>query len=197
MVNTGRLLEREAEEVLRSILHGELGFSVNSLDIHSASDQRYDLLIKVSSGKAKFRFGVDVKSRITPQMALDVCHQLSRLPPGLIPVLYSPVVSPRVAEIAREQDVGYVDRAGNCHLQSRDRQLLIERRGFRIDRQPTPAAADAFSTKSSRIVRALLSRPKQGWQVRELASHPEVQVSPGLVVKVKRKLVEEGYAIEH
>jgi hypothetical protein len=33
--------------------------------------------------------------------------------------------------------------------------------------------------------------------VRELAEHPDVNVSVGLVSKVKRALVEEGYAVEH
>jgi hypothetical protein len=61
---------------------------------------------------------------------------------------------------------------------------------------PTPPAVDPFSPKSSRIVRALLTQPAEGWQVRQLAEHPDVRVSPGLVVKVKRALVEEGYAVE-
>jgi hypothetical protein len=34
------------------------------------------------------------------------------------------------------------------------------------------------------------------WQVRKLAEDPNVQVSPGLVVKVKRALIEEGFAVE-
>jgi hypothetical protein len=36
----------------------------------------------------------------------------------------------------------------------------------------------------------------EGWKVRQLAEHPDVRVSPGLAVKVKRALVEEGYAVE-
>jgi hypothetical protein len=57
--------------------------------------------------------------------------------------------------------------------------------------------SDPFSPKSSRIVRVLLSRPERGWKVRELSEHPDVKVAVGLVSKVKRALLEEGYAIEH
>jgi hypothetical protein len=101
-----------------------------------------------------------------------------------------------VAEVLRAANIGYVDRAGNCWLQSSRDHLLIERQGFASERRRTPAAADPFSPKSSRIVRLLLTEPHKGWQVRELAKHPDVEVSPGLVVKVKRALAEEGYAVE-
>jgi hypothetical protein len=129
-------------------------------------------------------------------MALSVCHHIREVTAGAIPVVFAPTISPRVAEILRAQGVGYADRAGNCWLRSPRDHLLIVRQGFRGERQTTPAAADPFSTKSSRIVRALLSQPKKGWRVRELADDSEVQVSAGLVVKVKRTLVEEGYAVE-
>ena len=42
----------------------------------------------------------------------------------------------------------------------------------------------------------MLSEPAKGWKVRELAEHPDVKVSPGLVVKVKRTLVQESYVVE-
>jgi hypothetical protein len=195
-VNNERQLQRDAECVVRSILSGLPDLRVTSKVEHHAADTRHDVDIEVDSGKAGFRFAIEVKSRVTPQTALSVCQRLHTLPEGTIPVIYAPVISPRVAEIARQQGVGYVDRAGNCWLRSLHGHLLIERQGFHSERQPTPAAADPFSTKSSRIVRAMLSRPKEGWQVRKLAEHPDVQVSPGLVVKVKRALVEEGYAVE-
>jgi hypothetical protein len=102
-----------------------------------------------------------------------------------------------VAEVLREQGIGCADRAGNCWLRSPRHRLLIERRGFETGRQPTKPAADPFAVRSSRIVRAMLSRPAEGWQVRQLAGHPDVQVSVGLAVKVKRALLQEGYAVEH
>lgn len=197
MMNNERELEREADRVFRRLLGGLPGLRVQSHSLHSAADTGYDVGIEAVSGKAKFRFGVQVRSRVTPQTALAVCQRLRRLADGTIPVIYAPVISPRVAEIVREQGIGYADRAGNCWLRSLHDHLLIERQGFRTESQPTPAAGDPFSTKSSRIIRALLSQPMEGWQIRKLAEHPDVQVSVGLAVKVKRALVAEGYAVEH
>ena len=189
-------LKREAERVLRSIFEKLAELHVRSESARSATDAGCDMSVEAYSGQAKFRFCVQVKSRVTPQTALSTCEQLRGLPEGTIPVLFAPTISPRVAEIVRGQGIGYADQAGNCWLRSKHDHLLIERQGFQTERKSTPAAADPFSSKSSRIVRAMLSRPTEGWQVRKLAEHPDVRVSPGLVVKVKRALVEEGYAVE-
>lgn len=195
-MNTERELEREADRVFRNILEGMPELRVKARHHHPAAAAGCGVLIEAVSGKARYRFLVQVRSRITPQTALALCQQLRQRPEGTIAVVYAPVISPRVAQMVREQGIGYADRAGNCWLRSLHNHLLIERQGFQAERQPAPAAADPFSTKSSRIVRALLSWPGEGWQVRKLAAHPDVQVSVGLVVKVKRALVEEGYAVE-
>ena len=187
-------LEREAENVLRGILDGLADVHVKSCV--RPTDAAIDLAMEVVSSSARFQFAVQAKSRVTPQTALSLCHQFKGSPKRAIPVIFAPTISPRVAEILRDQGVGYADRAGNCWLHSPLDHLLIERQGFRGERQATPAAADPFSTKSSRIVRALLSQPQKGWRVRELADDSQVRVSAGLVVKVKRALVEEGYAVE-
>jgi hypothetical protein len=196
MVNIMRDLDRAADRVIRSILQELPDLRVESKWDHSGADQGYDLAIDASSNRARFRFGIRVRSRVTPQTALSLSQLFPPLPKGTIPVIFAPTISPRVAQILREQDIGYADQAGNCWLRSAQHHLLIERQGFPSERQPTPAAANPFSTKSSRIVRAMLTSPMEGWPVRKLAEHPDVQVSPGLVVKVKRALVEQGYAVE-
>jgi len=189
-----RELEREAEDVLRGILGGLV--DVHVMSCVRPADAALDFTMDVVSSSARFQFAVQAKSRVTPQTAMSACHRFHGGIARAIPVVFAPTISPRVTEILRAQGVGYADRAGNCWLRSPHDHLLIERQGFRGERQATPAAVDPFSKKSSRIVRALLGRPMKGWRVRELAEDPEVQVSAGLVVKVKRALVEEGYAVE-
>lgn len=194
-----RELVRIAEDVLREILKGFAEVSVQPQP-KTRSNHRPDLIVTAKSPGTKIRFAVEIKSRATPLTTLSVRDQIlamiQALPQPTIPVIFAPTISPRVAEILREQGISYADSAGNCWLHSDDGRLLIERQGFRTERHPTPAAADPFSPKSSRIVRALLSLPSKSWKVRELAEDPDVRVSPGLVVKVKRALVEEGYAVE-
>jgi hypothetical protein len=197
-VNTERGLVGEANRVIRNILQELPGFRAYPQSKQRDDAAGYDLLIRAVSPHAKLRFGVTVRSRITPQTALAMLNTLSAPRQAAIPVIYSPVISPRVIEIIREhgRGVGYVDRAGNCLLLSSDKLFLVNRVGFDAERPRTRSVVDPFSTKSSRIVRALLTYPADCWQTRKLADHPEVQVSPGLAVKVKQSLIHEGYAVE-
>ena len=197
MVNTGRQLDREVVNAVRRIFD-ELGeFKVSSHQQQRIGDSQCDFVIRATSTEAEFQIVVQAKTRITPQTAISVCESMRGLPARLIPLIYAPVISPRVADIAKQLGVGYVDQAGNCRLQSARGGLLIDRRGYKSPARSPKGVADPFSPKSSRIVRALLNRPAEGWRVRELAQYPEVDVSVGLVSKVKQALVEEGYAIEH
>jgi len=196
MVNTERELVRQAERAVRGLLDQLGGFSVSIQHDQSAADRGCDVVIHAKSPEAEFRIALDVKQRITPQTAISLCKRMRQLPGDAIPVIYAPVISPRVADIAGEFEVGFVDGAGNCRLRSARHRLLILRRGYKSPKRLPKGVRDPFSPKSSRIVRALLSRPGDGWKVRELAEHPNVDVSIGLVSKVKRALVEEGYAIE-
>ncbi len=189
-----RELEREAELVLCRVLHDLADVHVRSC--RPSAGAANHLTLDVVSGRVKFQFAVQAKSRVTPQTALSACQQFEGVSKKTIRVVFAPTISPRVAEILREQGIGHADRAGNCWLHSPHHHLLIDRRGSVSERQATPAAVDPFSTKSSRIVRTLLSEPQRGWRVRELANDSQVRVSAGLVVKVKRALVEEGYAVE-
>ncbi len=196
-MNENREVEREAASAFRTLFEGFPGFRVVVQPFKAAQDRDLDVLIDVLSPSTKYHFAIEAKSRVTPQIALAVCDQMGKVPRTQVRAFYSPVISPRVAEILRGSGIGYLDRAGNCWLKSDRLPLLIERTGFKTEREPTPAAADPFSPKSSRIIRLMLTDPMKGWQVRELAAHPDVRVSAGLVVKVKRALIEQGYAIEY
>jgi hypothetical protein len=195
-VNTEIELQQLAGKLLRGIL-AELGFATSREIEAKLDDARVDVLVRADSKDAEFLFVVEVKSRITPQTAPSVCQQLARSSSRAIPLMFAPVISPRVAEIARSMNIGFLDGAGNCWIKSARDRLLIERSGLTTPRQPTDTSADPFSPKSSRIVRALLSQPKAGWQVRDIAGQPDVAVSVGLVSKVRKTLIEEGYTIEH
>jgi hypothetical protein len=128
---------------------------------------------------------------------MSVCEKLAKTPKGVIPLVFAPVISPRVAEILGQYGIGYLDQAGNCRIRSTHHRLLIDRHGYKSPARPPKGIADLFSPKSSRIVRAMLAQPIKGWQVRELADHPDIEVSVGLAAKVKQTLIEESYAIEH
>lgn len=140
---------------------------------------------------------ITIRERITPQIAAGTFDRLLEEANrrDCLGVLYAPTISPRVAELAREAGVSYLDAAGNCRIIAPRFGLYIERSG-----REDPAvrrkqrAAHVFSTKSSRIIRTMLHEPSRRWQVGELARHSDVEVSLGLVAKVKEWLIREHYA---
>lgn len=195
MVSDGARRQREAETALRRVLD-ELG-GLNVRTERTGPEEGTGLVIYVKGGRINVQIAVEARSRITPQTAISLGERMQRVPEGSIPVVYAPVISPRVAEIVEQFGVGYVDQAGNCRLHSARDGILIDRRGYKSAARPPRGVADVFSPKSSRIVRAMLGEPARDWQVRKLAEHPDVGVAVGLVSKVKRSLVEQGYAFEH
>jgi hypothetical protein len=198
-VNDQREIAREAEKAVRRVFDELGGFQLDVERTPSVGGRIPDFIVHAISGESKIPLVIEAKSRITPQTAVSVCNQVRcyATATGSIPVVFAPVISPRVDQILKKFGVGYVDQAGNCRLRSPCHGLLIDRHGFKPSTRPPKPVADLFSPKSSRIVRALLTRSGEGWRVREFAEHPDVVVSLGLVSKVKHALIEEGYAVEH
>jgi len=196
MVNGERQLVRDARCALQRVFNGLGGFVFRDKTKADAGDAGCDAILLATSAEAKLVIGIDARSRVTPQTVMSVCERLQRLPSNMIGVVYAPVISPRVAEVLDRSGVGHVDEAGNCRMRSARHRLLIDRRGRNAPPRFPQGTANPFSPKSSRMVRVMLSEPAKGWKVRELAEHPDVKVSPGLVIKVKRTLVEESYAVE-
>lgn len=142
---------------------------------------------------------VKIRQRITPQIADDLFSRLKTepLPGQAIRVVYAPVISPRVVEIARRHGISYLDAAGNCKIVAPESGLLISRSGLKTAVSAEKSSkTDPFSPKSSRVVRVMLHEPIRGWQLTELAEHPDVGVSIGLVHKIKVWLIRENYAVE-
>ena len=145
--------------------------------------------LQPAKGRTAFKLLVEAKQRLTPQefLAWERC-----IPPSAKKektVICSPTISPRVADLCLDRGIGYLDAAGNCHIQAPGLFLHIEG-------QPNPhrsrrKAANPFATKSSRIARVLLTDVRRGWQVQELAR--EADVSLGLTSRIKEALVNEAF----
>ncbi len=161
--------------------------------------ERDKVLVSKSTGQS-YCLDVKIRERITPQMAEDLFRRFRQepLPEHGVRIAYAPVISPRVAEIARRHDISFMDYAGNCRIVDRATGLLISRSGIPNEASKSrPKTTDLFAPKSSRIVRAMLHEPRRGWQVSELAEHPDVDVSKGLVSRVTQALTRESYAAVH
>jgi hypothetical protein len=135
---------------------------------------------------------VETRSQLTPQTTLAVFQKLKWVPPDGLFLVCAPYVSPRVAELCREEGVSYLDGVGNCRIAAPGLFIFVSGRPNR--RASVKAAVDPFSRKSSRVVRTLLTHPGNRWQVQQLAQ--QAGVSLGLASKVKMSLLEEAYLVE-
>ncbi len=134
---------------------------------------------------------VQIRQQLLPNAALGLFQKLREDRPDGVVLLCVPYISPRVAEMCREQNVSYLDSEGNCWITAPG--LCVHVAG-RPNRPPPIKAVDPFSKKSSRVVRTLLTHPQKGWQVQQLAQ--QADVSLGLVSKVKTALLEDAYLEE-
>lgn len=168
---------------------------VSVLDGQSTGEERgweSVITLSVPPDGRRVELYVQTRSHLSPQTALSVLRSRQWVPPKGLMLICSPHISPRVAELCREQGVGYLDGVGNCRIAAPG--LLVHVSGRPSRPPPIKAAVDPFSRKSSRIVRILLTHPDKGWQVQELAK--EAGVSLGLASKVKTALLEDAYLEE-
>jgi hypothetical protein len=132
---------------------------------------------------------VEARSRVTPKLALGMLPGLSEVPAGGHPMVCTYSVSPRVADLLRQNNVAYLDESGNCWI--RVPGLYVHVTGHPSTRPDTRPAVDPFAPLSSRVARVLLGDPAKAWALSDLAK--EAKVSVGLAWKVKRALLEEGF----
>ena len=152
-----------------------------------------DLALEVVTppGRKQWLF-FEVKANPVAGLVRESVRRLkARLPkrPPAYAVLGSNFIGPRVREVCREEEVGYLDLAGNCYLQLDN--FYVEKE---VEKNPFPRPgrpASLFTTVSSRIPRALLEEPKRAWTVLELSR--TTRVSLGQTSNVCRRLLEEKY----
>jgi len=177
-------------EALKSTLKRVPFIQLDSLEKEpSVGSMRADLLATVNIGRMRQRIVVEVKSSGQPRMARAAANQLLRYReygPDVYCVFAAPYISPRSAEICAEEEIGYIDLAGNCRLAFD--QVYIEQEG-----RPNPFSEKRdlrtlYSPKAERVLRVLLNDPKKGWRLQPLAE--EAEVSLGQTSNVK-KLLED------
>lgn len=135
---------------------------------------------------------VQTRQQLSPNTVLGVFQKLKWVPPDGVLLISAPYISPRVADLCREQNVSYLDGVGNCRIAAPG--LFVHVSGCPNRPTASKAAVDPFSKKSSRIVRLLLTHPDKGWQLQQLAE--QADVSLGLASKVKKALLEEAFLEE-
>jgi len=160
-------------------------------DIEAAPDLRVTLLVP----EGKRQLAVAIRNNGEPRIARIAVRDLldwRQEFPGTYGVFVAPYISQRSAGICADEGVGYVDFAGNCRISFG--QVLIEREGKPNLFVQRRGLRSAYSKKAARVLRVLLSRPKEAWKVQDLAE--EADVSIGQVSKVKKLLNDREFISE-
>jgi len=101
----------------------------------------------------------------------------------------APYISPQAADICRNAGIGYFDLAGNCYLSFGG--VYIHKVGSANPFGEKRDLRSLYSPKAERILRVLLTAPKQSWKTQELAQ--AAQVSLGQVANVKKLLADREW----
>lgn len=137
---------------------------------------------------------IETRTSGQPRLAREAVNQLlvyrGRLPQAYC-VFGAPYISEAAGKIATDEDIGYVDLAGNCRICFDSVYIrragwpnpMIERRGLR----------SLYSPKAERVLRVLLAEPKRPWKIEPLAA--DARVSLGMASKVKRLLEDREWLI--
>lgn len=149
-----------------------------------------DLVVEVLVGGRTVTLLLGVRQTGEPRMINRYAGEVEAAGERILDhhVLVAPFVSSRGRELCKRLGLGFVDTAGNAHLNVPG--LLVERSGRENTRRERRELRGLFSRKASWVARRLFTEPDREWTMAELSG--EAGVSLGHVKKVVDRLTGEG-----
>jgi hypothetical protein len=130
-----------------------------------------------------------------PRYARSAVNNLDRLTaeiPGSYGIFIAPYISRKSADICTSNQIGYIDRSGNCRIAFG--YVYIERTGLPNIHSEDRVLLSLFSPKSERVLRVLFDDTNKLWGTNKLAY--EAEVSVGQSSNVRRLLRDNEYIEE-
>ncbi len=188
MKNVEKDLQEKAEKAFKSCLEKVPFLKIEDIQLESSDKKPSpDLVIKSSTPEGEQIILIEVKNNGQPRIARDAVNQLLRYKeafPNSYCVFCAPYISSASAEICSQDEVGFLDFAGNCHLSFGS--VYIEQSG---KQNPAPQRRELrtlYSPKATRVLRVLLNNSGKSWKTQILAD--EAGVSLGLISNIKKRL---------
>ena len=105
-------------------------------------------------------------------------------------LVIAPCMTPQAAKICKQEGIGYLDFAGNCHLNF---DFVFVSKTGRTEAAPKKKAKfrSWFSPRAECVLRALMTFPQRTWQIRELAH--EAHVTPNQALNIKHHLARRQW----
>lgn len=190
-------VQNRVDEVLHSCLEEVPFLSVRSVrrEPEEAAGQRHDMVARLEGSDRPVNVLIVAKGSGQPRFARSAAQQLRRSTEGKedsYGLFIAPYISERTARLLKEEDVGFVDLAGNCRICFD--KVYLRREGRDNPYVENRELKSLFARKASRVLRPLLKAPGRFWTTTELSE--EVDVSLGHVSNVRRVLLNEEWAEE-
>ena len=151
-----------------------------------------NMVIDVEMAGKKKRLIIEVKSRGFPSQILQSIPVLLKAASDIknsYPIFISDFISKKGASLCKENNIGYIDLAGNCYV--RLKEVYIEKVGEEQIKRTRSILKKLFSPKATRIIRALVEEPERSWRINELSQALEIAL--GYTHEVIDKLFKQGY----
>lgn len=187
MKTVKKQIEKQALDALKACIE-----RVPFVSVRSRTQRVFDngdFLVKIKTSAGLKDLIVKSKSNGQPRIVREAALGLARTcqkNPSAYGIIVAPYISPKAAEICIEENIGFVDFAGNCRISFKG--VYIEQSG-----KPNPSIIrreqrSLFSQKAAYVLRVLLENPKKKWRIANLAK--EAHVSLGQAFNVKKLLLD-------
>lgn len=190
-----REVERRASEALRALLQQVPAIELNKIEHESPRrDGVIDILAQITVFGRRHvlvcEVGADGQPRHARMAVLQLRNYLAHFPGRATPVFIAPYLSPEVQALCREEEVGFLDLAGNSRLVFDG--IFIERLVAAKPRAERRELRSIFKPKSAQVLRMMLQDPSRCWRVAELAEAADVSL--GHVSNVRTSLLDREWA---
>lgn len=176
--------EVQLREAVRALWAADTTLNWRWKEWKPSNERGLDAIGELVLDKRRIVFGVEFKLNPAARDVESLAKQKHSYPLLLI----APNISDTLAQLCRERELSCADLNGRLWLRAEG--VLIERDAKQAHYRPAAVAPDAFSVKSSRLVRVFLSHGDRGWTHKELVER--TGLSKGLVSRLSRHLVEAG-----
>lgn len=193
MVSEKRILDKAARLIRENMPAFKIKRIIHRPKIKGAIP---DMVIDTEMAGKRRKLIIEVKSRGFPSQILQAIPVLLKAAANIknsYPIFISDFVSRKGASICKENNIGYIDLAGNCYVDLKG--VYIEKVGEEQIERSRSILKKLFSPKATRIIRAFLEEPKRLWGIKELSQTFEVAL--GYTHEVIDKLLKQGYIIRN
>lgn len=166
--------ENRAENALRQCLGKIPIVQIDDIQKEAVGVVCSDFRVTLTVSGIKQILVLEVRKSGQPREARAAINSLLRClsaNTGAYGIFIAPFITPRTAEICRQEGIGYIDFAGNCLLafpgifieQSGNSNPMLEKRDLR----------SLYSPKAARVLRVVLNNPQKSWKTQDLADEAD------------------------